>query len=275
MGLFGRDRKQPSSRLLNASAVDLARIGFAAFGGDSPYPAGFQLAGLDHFALFALETANYPAPGTSAYQEVQNRFLGELVSTAEQSQPWGVIGAFCIATNFLTDEQRRAPTFLDLMDDALLTLRNDGVAYPALPPFALRRWEEVHGSEGPGPAEWPSALESLAVPAVGAEPPTVDLAKGESRRMTSDGPGGDARVTYAQWSTDGQVVAIIDGVDLSDGLRKRWGLGVRADSYTSFLRELGDRLVSCPWWAHEDLQPYFPCRQRSRNDMRKAAQVFR
>ena len=44
-----------------------------------------------------------------------------------------------------------------------------------------------------------------------------------------------------------------------------------APDYRSFLRELGERLVTHSYWAHDDLIPYFPCRLRSRAAMRTEA----
>jgi hypothetical protein len=49
--------------------------------------------------------------------------------------------------------------------------------------------------------------------------------------------------------------------------------GLSAPDYRSFLRELGERLVTYTYWAHDDLIPYFPCRQRSRDAMRIEAQA--
>jgi hypothetical protein len=259
MGLFRKGASQPS----------------AAYGGDSPHPPGAQLHELDQYVISAMETANYPAVGTPPYEELLGRVLAELAVAAQESMPWGVVGAFCVAINFTTDADRQKPAFVDLMDRALLVLRDDGVAYPSVPPFALKRWTGIHGYDESGPAHWPSALETLAVPDVGEKFPGVDLADDEWRPMTRDGASEDARTIYAHRSADSRVVAVVDGIDLSDGVRKQWELGVDSDSYTSFLGSLGDRLVTSPFWAHDDLRPYFPCRSRSRDEMRAAAKAAR
>jgi hypothetical protein len=76
-------------------------------------------------------------------------------------------------------------------------------------------------------------------------------------------------VIYAERRSDGSVVAVIDGIDAADQKRKRWEWdGLDADDYSTFLRKLGDQLVTPSHWAHNDLVPYFPCRARSRNEMR-------
>ncbi|MEJ7786585.1 MAG: hypothetical protein WKF96_17425 [Solirubrobacteraceae bacterium] len=71
------------------------------------------------------------------------------------------------------------------------------------------------------------------------------------------------------------MVAIIDGIDQSDGVRKRWEwFMLDAPDYVTFLRELGERLVNPSSWTHDDLAPYFPCRPRSRDQMRLAARAM-
>jgi len=47
---------------------------------------------------------------------------------------------------------------------------------------------------------------------------------------------------------------------------------VEAAGYPSFLRELEERLVTPTPWFHADLVPYFPCRAKSRAQMRAEAQ---
>lgn len=273
VALFGKNRDRPLPRVLSATPADLARIGVEAFGGESPYPPGFRLTDYDEYALFALQTVNYPTSGTPEYAHLVDRFLAELTTAADEVPPWGVVGAFGVATNFTTSEDRSTASFRDLMDRALVALRDDGVAYASVPPFALDHWTESRGYDGAGPAGWPSSLDALALPTEGEETAVDDLGEGESRRMSCDGPSTDARTIFAERSPTGQIVAVIDGVDLSDGQRKRWELGVASDSYIGFLRALGERLVTPSWWAHDDLQPYFPCRTRSRDDMRAAARM--
>ena len=97
----------------------------------------------------------------------------------------------------------------------------------------------------------------------------TDLEPGECRRLAQTDDGDESNVIYGERRADGKVVAIIDGIDSEDGLRKRWEwYGLEAPDYVSFLRELGERLGEPSYWAHEDLDPYFPCRARSRDAMR-------
>ena len=45
-------------------------------------------------------------------------------------------------------------------------------------------------------------------------------------------------------------------------------MGLSAPTYGEILRELGDRLVTPRHWAHDDLAGFFPCRSRSRDELR-------
>jgi len=274
MGFLKRrdDHRIPS--VMTADSSDLARIGWTAYGGDSPHPTGtiaVPAGELDGYVIAALEATGYPEVGSQPWTVLEERFLEELMVAAEAADSWAVVGAFCVAANFVAPSEAPNPRYLEIIDRTLVILRDDGVAYPAVPPFALRRWDQVHGTDGLFPAGWPSALENLAVPGPGEEPPVQDLADGESRRLAQRELGGGPNTIYAERSPDGRIVAVIDGIDSADNQRKRWDwLGLSVDNYPAFLRELGDRLVTPTQWAHDDLQPYFPCRARSREQMRRS-----
>jgi hypothetical protein len=162
-----------------------------------------------------------------------------------------------------------APSFIALALEALDVMRLDGVAPASLAPYQMDIWTNAYGWDGAVPNGWPSVLDYVEIPAVGADPPVVDLAMGESRPLSRDGGG---RTTEAFHRPDGRIVAMIEGPNASDGVTKRWEWGdLGADSYVEFLRELGDRLVTPRGWTHPDLYPYLPCRHRSRERMRELA----
>lgn len=62
---------------------------------------------------------------------------------------------------------------------------------------------------------------------------------------------------------------------MSDGIRKQWEPGIVSATYVSFLRELGSRVVTAPWWVHDDLRPSFPCRPLTRDQMPRPPLAFR
>jgi hypothetical protein len=256
---------------------DLARIGTTAFGGHSPSPPGIPglpVGELDGHVLAAMESAGFPSPGTSEWEALQRQLLEKLAAAAELGGDWAFVGALCVAMNGVATEYQDNSHYVAILDRALVVLRDDGVAYTAIPRFALNRWEQVHGCDGLRPGDWPSALEDVKVPAPGSELPVIDLENGQSRRLAQLHAGDESNVIYAERRPDGTIVAVIDGTDMADGARARWewdGLG--AQEYPSFLRLLGDRLVTPSYWAHEDLDPYFPCRPRSRDEMRIQAKA--
>lgn len=272
MGFFSRSSGRP---VFSGEPDDLVGIGTQAFGGPLPHPPGFSglpAGRLDSFAIAAMESANYPGSDTPAWRALQSRFLDELTAAAERGGDWAFVGAMCVAWNFVDDEHRQDPRYLAILERALDTLRRDGVAYPAVPPFALEHWYVRHGRDGIRPKGWPSALTDVPVPGPGEEPDVTDLPADEARRMVQNHAGDQSNVIYAERRDDATVVAVIDGVDVADGVRKRWEWpGVEAADYRSFLRELGERLVTPPYWTHDDLAPYIPCRSKSRDAMRTEA----
>ncbi len=277
MGLFSRQSAKASQPAFTATSADLVRIGMAAFGGPSPDPPGLSALStteLDGYAVAASASANYPASGSPEWDRLQGLFLDELTAAAERAGDWGFVGAMCIAMNFVAGGHNPDPRYLAILDRALNVLRLDGVAYPAVPPFAIEFWQRVHGWDGARPAGWPSALDYVSVPAADDQPLVTDIQPGESRRLAQPHNGDQSNVIYAERRTDGMIVAVIDGIDTADGVRKRWEWqGLEAPDYLSFLRELGDRLVTPSYWAHEDLRPYFPCRAKSRDSMRIEAKA--
>jgi hypothetical protein len=67
----------------------------------------------------------------------------------------------------------------------------------------------------------------------------------------------------------------MEGTDPDTGQVRRWDWeGLNAPDYPAFLRDLGDRLITHSLWAHDDVIPYFPCRRRSRDQMRIEARAW-
>ena len=275
MGLFSRRAGRPQPKVMVATPEDLVRIGQTAFGGESVHPPGFAglaTSELDGYVLSALEASGHPAPGSPQWEELEDRFLDELSSVARTAGGgWAFVGAFGLALNFCPTNPAPNERYLQVMDQALVVLRDDGVAYTAIPPLALRRWESLHGTDGAGPAAWPRALEDVSLPRTN-EPVPADLDVGTPLRLAQHGPAMGSNVIFGERRSDGQIIAVIEGVDPSDGERKRWEWqGVVGPDLPAFLRELGERLVTPTHWAHDALQPYFPCRARSRDEMRRRA----
>ncbi|MEN0011787.1 MAG: hypothetical protein AAGC46_00380 [Solirubrobacteraceae bacterium] len=279
MAWFRRDDAAGVRSLLGDSAGDLDRIGRLAFGGDSPHApgtSGVPIADLDRYAIAALDGTGYPTVGTAGWDAKTDRVLLELSRAAAAGGPWATVGAVLVGWNCLLEDEVDRPAFLSLLDAALLVLRDDGVASTALPPYALARWEATQGRDGPAPRGWPSTLEPLDVPAhdatAGVEPPDTH----ELRRLAVTGDSRAARTYYAEHRAPDRLVVVIEGIDQSDDTSKRWDWPtLEAPDYVGLLRDLGERLGTRPWWSHDDLEPFFPWRPRSRDEMRRAAAALR
>jgi hypothetical protein len=277
LGLFSSSSSGRQPLLFTATPEDLRALGEVAFGGPSVNPpgiSGIPTAEFDAYALTFLTAAGFPPSGSSAWSAASGQFLNELSSIAEQAGDWGFVGAMLVAWNcvlpaWLEDDRCRR-----ILDRALEVLRLDGVSYAAVPPFAIDRWTSCNGYGEIGPAGWPSPLASLPVPKVESAPPAKDLADGEMRKL-AQAPANPANMIFAERRADGSIQAVVEGPDPETGMLRRWDWdGLRAADYPSFLRELGDRLVTRTQWAHDDLIAYFPCRLRSRNEMRTEAKAW-
>jgi hypothetical protein len=272
MPLFSRSsHRQP---FLTASASEIARLGEAAFGGQSVHPPGLNAiptGQLDGYAMAFLAAAGYPAAGSQQERAANLQFLDELVAAAEHAGGWGFPGALLVAWNCVASAYQLDPRYDRIIEQALETLRNDGVSYTAVPRFAIDRWTAVHGRTGIHPAGWPSALIELPVPAPEQAPRVADLALGERRRLAQP-PAAPQNSIYAERRAGGVIQAVVEGVDPDTGGLRAWDWeGLSAPGYPAFLRELGERLVTHSHWAHDDLIPYFPCRRKSREQMRREA----
>ncbi len=212
-------------------------------------------------------------PGSDEWSALEARLYSEFLTADEDAGAWATVGGFLVATNLTTDVKSPGPLFERLMDKALVVLRDDGVAWAAVPPFASDRWTTVHGCDGVHPAGWPGTLAYVPVPTPGEVSCSIVLAEGESAHVATRTDLGGKRDYFAE-RREGRFVAVIEGVDPDDGQLKRWDWSlVNADSLPEFLRELGDRLITPTTWAHGDLLPYFPCRDRTRDEMRLLARA--
>ena len=274
MGLFSRSPAGNFLRYLTLAPTDLQRFGVMAFGGESIHPpgiSGIPIAELDAPALAFHTAAGASPPAPAAYRE----FFKELRDTADLGGDWAYVGAFCVAWNTVADPHEGEPAYLQILDRALEVMRTDGVAYTSVPPFAIDRWKATHDTEEINPAGWPGPLTYLQVPSPVEAPPVDDLAPGELRKL-AQAPAAPANVICAERRADGTVQAVIEGTDPDSGQLRRWDWeGLAARDYPTFLRELGDRLITHTYWAHDDVLPYFPCRARSRDQLRIEATDWR
>jgi hypothetical protein len=257
---------------MTATPTDLRRLGETAFGGESIYPPGIHgipITELDSYAL-----AFHSAAGRAAFEPAANRqFLTELGAAAELGGDWGHVGALCVGWNSVAEDYLQELPYLRVVDQALEVMRTDGVAYSAVPPFAMKQWTAVHGYGEIEPKGWPSPLAKVPIVSAEEAPPVENLAEGEVRKL-AQAPAAPQNMVCAERRGDGSIQAVMEGTNPDTGELRRWDWdSLRAPDYPSFLRQLGDRLVTHTYWAHDDLVPYFPCRQRSRDQLRIEARA--
>jgi hypothetical protein len=274
MTLFSRSPSDLSPRYLTLTPEDLRRFGITAFGGEDIYPpgiSGIPRAELDAPALAFHAAAGESPPAPAAYRE----FFTELHDAADLGGDWAYVGAFCVGLNTMANLREEEPAYLQILDRALEVRRTDGVTYTSVPSFAIKRWGAIHGYEEIDPVGWPNPLTYLQVPSPVEAPPVDDLAPGELRKL-AQAPAAPANMVCAESRADGTIQAVIEGTDPDSGQLRHWDWeGLSAPDYPAFLRELGDRLVTHTYWAHDDVLPYFPCRTRSRDQLRIEAREWR
>ena len=151
MSFLSRRQKGATTYLIGGQE-DLAGIGTTAFGGDTLYPPGWTgvpASELDAYARGFLEAAGYLGNETPEHAAAQGQFLDELLALATGGDR-AYVGAFMVARNAVVgiDGDSR---YLELLDRGTEVLRLDGVAFTAIPPFALDRYQHVHGFDGISP----------------------------------------------------------------------------------------------------------------------------
>jgi hypothetical protein len=274
VGLFSRPSSPRAPQYPTVTPEELARFGEMAFGGESPHPPGLQ--GIPAGELDAPALAYHLSARVEAFSATASReLLGELLAAAEGGGDWAYVGALCVGWNTVAEAFQEDAVYLEIMDRALEVMRTEGVSYTSVPPFAIDRWKLLHGYDGIAPAGWPSALDELSVVLPAEAPPVEDLAPGELRKLAQS-PAAPANIICAERRADGTIQAVMEGTDPDTGQVRRWDWeGLNAPDYPAFLRDLGDRLITHSFWVHDDVIPYFPCRRRSRDQMRIEARAWR
>lgn len=278
MGLFSRKPDpRPQGGLLSATPSDLSRIGRTAYGGASTHPLGrsaLEPGELDGFTLTTMQRGGLPTSASLGWRPYLERVLTELEAAADEGGEWAPVGAWLLAWELVPQADHDHPRYQRIADRALTELRDDGVSYAAVPPHGLARWTAVHGHDGASPAGWPRSREDREIPGEDQLPAPAPLKVGEPRALVERTINDAPNRVLADLRDDGLIYALIDGVDAEDGVRKRWDWhGLERPTYREFLLELGERLVLPQPWSHDDIVPYFPCRARSRDELRIEARA--
>jgi hypothetical protein len=153
--MWPRRSKTVPTLPIPASGDDLALIGRQAFPSDS-IPT--QAADVSRYYLPALEASGFPSPPSDLWGDFVDRFLAQLIEIVDAADSgWALAGAFEVARDLLGGDVSN-PRYAELVDRTLLLLRDSGVPYQFVPPFALNRWYENVGMVGLRPADWPASI---------------------------------------------------------------------------------------------------------------------
>lgn len=153
--MWRRRQKATPAWPIPASGDDLALIGRKTY----PHASiPTQASDVTRYYLPAMEACGFPSPGTDQWGGFVDRFVCQLLEVADGADDrWAVAGAFEVARDLLGSDVSNA-RYADLVDRTLLFLRDSGIAYQLVPPFALNRWYGRFGMVGLRPADWPASV---------------------------------------------------------------------------------------------------------------------
>lgn len=191
--------------------------------------------------------------------ERRDRVIQELYDAARTAadRPMATVGAYKLLCEW--DGNLRDERFLALRDDYMNLLRDMRFSSGYLTGYEAERWVEIHGDLRYSF----DRITDVAVPSGDQVPPAKDLQAGQHRRVALTGPLPDGNEFYAERRADGTYgVFSIRPNSSDDPTRVRCEellgpFGTMAD----LLRALGADFRIRPYWADEDLDPYFPGRR--------------
>lgn len=193
-------------------------------------------------------------PGMSAAQSQPEELLNQLVDAGFARGGWALVGAVRLLMEL--DLVRRfagQPRFLSLLDESLLFLQREGASSGVLRPFELDRWIETHGS-----VRTFIGYELADLPDAGREPAVENLPVGEFRRVAQLFPQPGSNAIYVEHREENVYFAVTQAPKSDEDPERVMWDWFSAPTLVALLRELGERMVTPPYWAHDELLPYFP-----------------
>lgn len=168
------------------------------------------------------------------------------------------IGAYLLLAE--ASPESRDPRYLGLLDSFLDYMKARGLSSAHLTGHEAKRWVECHG-------ELPVSFDGIVAvetPQPGDEPDAAPPALGEERLLALTAPLPDGNAFFAQQNDDGTFSGYSERKRSSeDTTRKRYDEPELSHcaTYSSLLTKMGAMFGDTPYWAHEELMPYFPRRR--------------
>lgn len=204
---------------------------------------------------------DYVGPVVTAMNGPQReQVIQELYDAADAapSQPLVTVGAYNLLyeSNTASGDER----FIRLRDTVIEYMREQRYSSGHLTRDEADRWIELHG-------DLRSSFDNIVdveVPTGADAPPAKDLAVGESRLVALTAPLPEGNAFFAEHRSSGDYIVYSERPKSSDDpTRARYDedyLGTFS-TITDLLRGVGQMFGTRPYWAEEDLEPYFPSRR--------------
>jgi hypothetical protein len=189
-----------------------------------------------------------------------DQVIRELCDAAQAAPDRGlaIYGAYRLLSDF--DAALADPRFVQLRDASLEYMRSLGFSSGHLNMYEVNRWIVTHGDLRTSF----DGIVDVAGPSPRAAPDSKQLSLGESRLIALTAPMPEGNAFYAEHRADGSYILFSERPRSSDDpTRERYDetdLGTFT-SLPDLLRAVGTMFGTRPYWADDDLDPYFPGRR--------------
>jgi len=201
--------------------------------------------------------ANFFSRLLPSYQANQAQMIAE-IHDAAGGDPYTMYGGYCLVAEF--EPASQDPLYLEMMDAGLRLMYDRKLSSGQLTGYEADRWIKTHGDLRVSF----DRIVDVAVPAPAQQSANVDLRPGESVMVAKMGPDPLDNQFHLERIDDSLFGAFSmrkwdsDAVSLTRCEERDVPQSNTADGV---LRSLGQYLRLRPYWAHEQLEPFFPERR--------------
>ncbi len=197
----------------------------------------------------------FQEPVFTAMQRDPDTVVSEIhaAAIAASDRDYAVFGAYRLLAEY--DPKSEDARFLELQDASVEFMRRRGLSSGHLTGYESDRWVRLHG-------DLRTSFDNIVdVPVpLGDRAEVQTLDAGEVRLIASTGPLPEGNTFHVEKRPDGQLVVFSERLrSADDPVRERYDesqLGT-FENLPDALRAVGAMFRSRPYWAHEDLDPYF------------------
>lgn len=198
------------------------------------------------------------ALGTEQRGEVIQELYDAASTASDSDRTLVTFGAYRLLAEY--DGQLDDQRFWELCDASLDYMHTRGFSSGHLTGYEAQRWVAVHG-------ELRSSFDGIidvAVPDVASAPPVDEIDLGTNKLLALTAPLPEGNAFYAERGADGTYVIFSEREKSSDEpIRMRCDESYLG-SFTTMpevLRAIGQMFGTRPYWADDDVSPYFPSKR--------------